>query len=41
MDELKIKRNRIYHLLENNELEGLILIKNSNIAWLTDGIGNK
>lgn len=41
MDELKVKKNRIYHLLENKGLDGLILVKNSNIAWLTSGMENR
>jgi len=41
MDELKVKRDRIYHLLKNKKLDGLILVKNSNIAWLTDGMENR
>ena len=41
MDELKVKKNRIFHLLENKGLDGLILVKNSNIAWLTDGLENR
>lgn len=41
MDESKVKKNRIYHLLENKRLDGLILVKNSNIAWLTSGIENR
>ena len=41
MDELKVKRNRIYHLLKNKKLDGLILAKNSNIAWLTGGMENR
>lgn len=40
MDELKVKRDRIYLLLKNKKLDGLILVKNSNIAWLTDGMEN-
>ena len=41
MDELKIKRGKIYQLLENKGLDGLILLKNSNIAWLTGGMENR
>jgi len=41
MNELKVKRDRVYRLLENKKLDGLILVKNSNIAWLTDGMENK
>ncbi|MBU4227530.1 M24 family metallopeptidase [bacterium] len=41
MDELKVKKNRIYHLLENKGLDGIILVKNSNIAWLTSGMENR
>ena len=41
MDELKVKKNRVYHLLENKGLDGLILVKNSNIAWLTSGMENR
>ena len=41
MDELKVKRNRIYHLLKNKKLDGFILVKNSNIAWLTSGMENR
>ncbi|HZK12478.1 MAG TPA: aminopeptidase P family N-terminal domain-containing protein, partial [Atribacterota bacterium] len=41
MDELEVKRNRIYHLLKNEKFDGLILAKNSNIAWLTGGMENR
>jgi len=41
MDELKVKKDRIYHLLENKGLDGLILVKNSNIAWLTGNMDNR
>jgi antitoxin VapB len=41
MDELKVKRDRICHLLKNKKLDGIILVKNSNIAWLTGGIENR
>ncbi len=41
MDELKVKRDRVYHLLKNKKLDGFILVKNSNIAWLTGGIENR
>ena len=41
MNELKVKKNRIYHLLKNKGLDGLILVKNSNIAWLTSGMENR
>jgi len=41
MDELIMKKNRIYHLLENKGLDGLVLTKNSNIAWLASGMDNR
>ena len=41
MDELKVKRDRVYHLLKNKKLDGLILVKNSNISWLTGGMENR
>jgi antitoxin VapB len=41
MDELKVKKDRVYRLLENKKLDGLILVRNSNIAWLADGMENK
>jgi len=34
MDELKVKKERDCQLLENNSLGGLILVQNSNIAWM-------
>ena len=41
MDELQVKRGRIYQLLENKGLDGLVLTKNGNIAWLTGGMENR
>jgi len=41
MDDLKVKRDRICHLLKNKKLDGFILVKNSNISWLTGGMENR
>jgi len=41
MDEIKIKQERIIKLLDEKRLDGIILAKNSNIAWLTGGMENR
>ena len=41
MDEIEIKQERIIKLLDENSLNGIILAKNSNISWLTDGMENR
>jgi len=41
MDEIKIKQERIIKLLDEKRLDGIILVKNSNIAWLTGGMENR
>ena len=41
MDEIKIKQERITKLLDEKNLDGIILAKNSNISWLTGGMENK
>jgi len=41
MDEIEIKQERIIKLLDEKGLDGIILAKNSNIAWLTGGMENR
>jgi Xaa-Pro aminopeptidase len=41
MSELKIKKIKVYALLEKRGLDGIVLAKNSNIAWLTGGMENR
>jgi len=38
MDEIEIKQERIIKLLDEKGLDGIILMKNSNISWLTGGM---
>lgn len=41
MCELKIKKARVHALLEKKSLDGIVLAKNGNIAWLTGGMENR
>ena len=41
MNELKIKKARVDVLLKKRGLDGIVLAKNSNVAWLACGIENR
>ncbi len=41
MTELDSKLKRIYNLLDVKNLDGILLTKNCNIAWLTGGLNNR